>query len=68
LKKNQYIIELEGKPGSTGSVKVYINNQEIEKIENGKIVGRNGNIVDIGVTFEAGNESWKNKSVTIFLK
>jgi hypothetical protein len=68
LKGNQYIIELEGKPGSTGSVKVYINNQELEKIENGKILGKKGNIVDIEVTFEAGKESYLNKSVIIFLK
>jgi hypothetical protein len=68
LKGNQYIVELEGKPGSTESVKLYINNQEIGKIENGKILGEKGNIFDIEVTFEAVDTPYSNKSVIIYLK
>jgi glycogen debranching enzyme len=68
LTENQYIVELEGKPGSTELIRIYINGQEIEKTENGKIIRKKGNIVDIEVVFEAGIASYSNKTVTIFLK
>ena len=68
LTGNKYIVELEGKSGSTESFKLYINDQEIEKIENGKIVGKPGNIVDVEVAFEAGVSPYCNKSVIILLK
>jgi hypothetical protein len=68
LKGDQYVIDIEGKPGSTDSFKVYINNQEIEEIKNGKILGKKGNIVDIEVAFEAGTSLYGNKSVILVLK
>ena len=68
LAAHQYIIELEAKSGSTEYIQVYINDQEIEKTENAKVVGKKGNVVDLEVSFDAGTSSYCNKSVIIYLK
>ena len=68
LAVNQYIVELEGKSGSTENIKVYINDQEIEKIENARITGKKGNVIDLEVYFDTVTSPYCNKSVIIYLK
>jgi hypothetical protein len=68
LTANQYIVELEAKSGSTENIKVYINDQEIEKTENAKIVGKKGKILELEVNFDTAVSPYNNKSVLIFLK
>lgn len=68
LTGDQYIIEVEGKSGSLGTIGLYINDQKIDKLEGGKILDQKGNIVNIEVTFEPGNELYCKKSLIIFLK
>jgi hypothetical protein len=68
LAVNQYIVELEGKSGSTENIKVYINDQEIEKIENARITGKKDNVIVLEVYFDTVTSPYCNKSVIIYLK
>jgi glycogen debranching enzyme len=68
LKGDQYIIELEGKAGSSGTIKIYTNNLKIEKIENGKILDQKENITSFEVIFENGSDSYCKKSLVVHLK
>jgi hypothetical protein len=68
LKGDQYILELEGKPASSGTIKIYTNNLKIDKIENGKILDQKENFTDIEVLFENGYDSYCKKSLVVHLK
>jgi hypothetical protein len=68
LSANQYIVELQGKPGSTESIQVYVNDQKVDHVEGGRILDQKGDIVSIEVTFEACPAPYCNNSVIISLK
>jgi hypothetical protein len=67
LKDNRYSLELEGEPGTSGTVRVYCN-QEIDRVENGKVINKNGQIFEIQVDFEKSDGSYSQKSVNVFVK
>ncbi|MEI6455637.1 MAG: GH116 family glycosyl hydrolase [bacterium] len=68
LTGKEYSVELEGKPHSDEKIQVYCNNQEIDRVENGRFLGRKGPVMDIGVDFPVTNEKYSRTTVRIILK
>jgi glycogen debranching enzyme len=65
---NQYTIDLESPAGSSDTISVYLNGQQIDKIENGMFLSQTGNIVSIGCNFEKDRAKYVKKSVVVSLK
>ena len=68
LAGNEYSIEMEGIPGSSGMVSVYINGMGIDRIENGTTQSVIGKIHQIGVAFEPSSDKYSTKKIRIFTK
>jgi hypothetical protein len=66
LSGNQYKIETEGIPGSSGVIRVYTN-QKITKVENGQVVAETGRISEIRVDFENSDGKYLKKVVNVIL-
>jgi len=64
----EYSIELEGKEMTSEIIQVYCNNQEIDCIENGKLIQQNGTILEIGVDFPSNGQKYPLKTVKIIIK
>jgi hypothetical protein len=64
----KYYITTEGERKTSGSIDIYVHNQEIEKIENGVLKGWDGEICHIGIEFDPGTSRYQNKTVIIYLK
>ena len=65
---NRYLISVEGERKTSSNIDVYINNQEIDKIENGIFTSIDGTINHIKVDFDPGDSKYQNKTVIIYLK
>jgi hypothetical protein len=68
LTGKEYLLELEGKPRSDEKIQVYCNNQEIDRVENGRLLSRDGSLINIGVDFPAANQKYSRTTVRIILK
>jgi hypothetical protein len=63
-----YTVTVEGVPGTSGEIEVYLNGQIPESITGGRETGSNGNILGIAVDFEQGPEKYIQKTLRIVLK
>jgi glycogen debranching enzyme len=64
----KYYIRVENERKTLSTIDVYVHNQEIEKIENGTLMGSNGDIFHINVAFDPGPSKYQVKTVIIYLK
>jgi hypothetical protein len=68
LVPGNYTVTVEGVPGTSGEIEVYLNGQIPESITGGRETGSNGNILGIAVDFEQGPEKYIQKTLRIVLK
>ncbi len=68
LRGKEYTVEMEGVPGSIGKLEIYINGQQIIRVEGGEIRGQHNQITQIEVLFENGTMKYATKSVKIVLE
>jgi hypothetical protein len=68
LKGNKYIMELEGRSGTSEEIKVFLRGQEIESIENGEMVEYSDSCIRIKLKFGNNGLKYNRRSVVIILK
>jgi len=64
----EYVIELEGSGRTSEMIQVYCHHQEIERIENGKLIRQSGPILDIAIDFQSNGRKYSQKTVKIIFK
>jgi len=64
----EYSIELESNEMTDEIIRIYCNNQEIERIENGRIIQHHGSVLEIGVDFPPGGQKYITSTVKVIVK
>ena len=68
LTGNQFSVIVEGATGSSEILNLYLNGQEIDKVENGTLISRNENILKVNVKFEPSIHKYQTKTLIITIK
>jgi hypothetical protein len=68
LSGNQYIVELEGKSGSSGMVEIWSGGQDLNQAENARFIDKAGRIFRFNVDFEKSEKKYVTKTISINMK
>jgi hypothetical protein len=64
---DKYYVVVEGECKTSGEFGVYIHNQDVVRVENGSLVSRKGELINLSVDFEAGSSRYLTKTVILWL-
>ncbi len=68
LEGNIYSVNVQGLSGSKNELKIYLADEKIQSVENGKIVSSVGLVYKLKTEFEKSVSKYVNKTIKIFLK
>jgi len=63
-----YAVTAENKAGSSATVRIWINGQEIDHVENGSLLGKTGKVYSILLNFPPANGKYSEVPLKIYLK
>jgi len=68
LKDGEYIVRVQGRSKNEETLKIYSPGQNIDSVENGKLIDYNNNLYSIRVLFEDNPDKYQEKEIKIKLK